>query len=323
MTDLVLAERALRAGSPDGQAHLRNALRAAFAQTGEVVRRGGIAVDEFDDAPPALPPSSKALQRAGLRSVERHVRALLRASEVREAGRPSAFDHLPAAEVGSPFAGRPAVSAPGFAPRAASAAVQAVQAVVIEDNLVAESPPTDLDLRTTPSAELDTLAAELGPSPLRHFAWVFDHVLPEVYRGLKRGPSTTARAQRGNDLDGAALLVELLRRAGIPARLELSQITLLEAQVLPITETESAGAAAALYRSAGLPGAAVVLPGLGAVVQTERWYVRAWVAANNEGSFSEPRWIFLDPMLKDVRLTGVQAPGNLAVPLLDESVLLD
>ena len=45
LTDLVDAERALRASSPDSQPYLRNALRAALIQSREVIARGAVAVD--------------------------------------------------------------------------------------------------------------------------------------------------------------------------------------------------------------------------------------------------------------------------------------
>ncbi len=61
-------------------------------------------------------------------------------------------------------------------------------------------------------------AAELGNDPVRIYEFVHNEIRFNYYYGLMKGPKGTLASRVGNDYDQAALLVSLLRAAGVPAR---------------------------------------------------------------------------------------------------------
>ncbi|CAA0092866.1 tRNA3(Ser)-specific nuclease WapA [Halioglobus japonicus] len=69
------------------------------------------------------------------------------------------------------------------------------------------------------------LAEALENDPLRIFQYVHNHFEYVPYFGLLKGPYLTLHERSGNDFDQAALLVELLRAAGIPARYQFGKMS--------------------------------------------------------------------------------------------------
>jgi RHS repeat-associated protein len=76
----------------------------------------------------------------------------------------------------------------------------------------ADSGVPDAD-KITP--ELQAIADALGRDPLRIYEWVGNTIHFTPYYGVKRGAHLTAIERTGNDFDTSALLVALLRAAGV------------------------------------------------------------------------------------------------------------
>ncbi|MBK6738660.1 MAG: hypothetical protein IPG64_12490 [Haliea sp.] len=66
--------------------------------------------------------------------------------------------------------------------------------------------------------DFSELAEALDNDPLRIYQYVRNHFEYVPYFGLLKGPYLTLHERSGNDFDQAALLIELLRAAGIPAK---------------------------------------------------------------------------------------------------------
>jgi hypothetical protein len=254
----------------------------------------------------ALSNAGGALRRAGLdrgpawRRVEAAVGRALRSP------RPMDLSGLFSRDIPALGAVRPDAPPPTRA-RPMSAGVAHAAAPVLDAVVAADAPPTPEDLSPTitdpvAAAALEAELARVGRSPLNVFRDVHDHVFPDVYRGARQGPTLTLDTGRGNDLDTAWLLLELLRRAGVPARLTLDRLALSSEQAMSLTDTRDAGMAARVLRSAGVEATAQA-PAAGAAVTAVHalhWQVRAWLPAANAPGFSEPRWVYLAPLLKQV-----------------------
>src|SRR5216117_276633 len=67
------------------------------------------------------------------------------------------------------------------------------------------------------SLEIESLARGLENDPLRIFNYVHDQIRHVLYFGSKKGAQLTLLERSGNDFDQCALLVALLRSAGLTA----------------------------------------------------------------------------------------------------------
>lgn len=165
--------------------------------------------------------------------------------------------------------------------------------------------PAPEDLAETPetlrSPALKLLAQSLGNQPLALYNHVHTKVKTELYYGSKKGAAATLAEGAGNDFDQAALLIALLREAGVPARYEYTTVRLSAAQAQALTGAADARTAAFVLSSSGIP-AALTEDGKG--VLTERAYVRAYVPYSDyrgTGRGGENLWVRLDPGLKRVQ----------------------
>ncbi len=290
----------LRAGDVTTQLDQRNALRVAHAQ----------AQRRLDDLSGRLPPAGRTRIRKARASLRRGVERALAASRRFEQG--GEFGGLPVSAIAIPRL----QASPSITPRVARrASVPEAAAVRIDDDIERGAPPEPADLVTEPSTALDAVAAELA-TPFEAFRWTHDRLRPEVYRGVRRGPEATWRARAANDLDAGWLLVELLRRLGVPARLELARMALHPNQVTAFAGTRDARRAGSVLRGAGVAVEIRANPG-GVVtsVHADHWIVRAWLSPGDD---MPPTWIHLAPMLKPVH---VPAPPEIARPTLDDDLL--
>ncbi|MCB1687210.1 MAG: hypothetical protein KDI33_01915 [Halioglobus sp.] len=73
--------------------------------------------------------------------------------------------------------------------------------------------------------EYTALAEALENDPLRIYQYVRNHFEYVPYFGLLKGPYLTLHERSGNDFDQAALLIELLRAADIPARFQFGTMS--------------------------------------------------------------------------------------------------
>ena len=194
--------------------------------------------------------------------------------------------------------------------RAAATPQAIAPAVAVGERVDPHDPVGPADLAFTPDAALDALVARLERSPLRLFAHVHDRVFPETYRGARRTPASVLALRRGNDLDTAVLLADLLRHGGVPARLELARLALTPEQAMSLTGTTTAVAAASVLRGAGIDATAVMVGADVRAVTALHWQVRAWVAADNAPGFRQPLWAHLSPLLKSVSV-----PPSSAAPM--------
>lgn len=71
---------------------------------------------------------------------------------------------------------------------------------------------------TEVTAEIRALAAQLGRDPAQIFAWVYNNVAYDQYRGYMQTAQSILWSRRANDFDQASLLIALLRAAGYQAR---------------------------------------------------------------------------------------------------------
>ena len=79
-------------------------------------------------------------------------------------------------------------------------------------------------VRTTPIVEM--AVNELGSDAVRIYEFVRNEFEYQHYYGLMKGPEGTLFSRAGNDYDLAALLVSLLRAAGIPARFARGKVAI-------------------------------------------------------------------------------------------------
>ena len=83
--------------------------------------------------------------------------------------------------------------------------------------------------------DVEALAMQLGTDQVRLFDWVRDNTYLVPYVGVLRGPIGVLMDRRGNSLDRALLLGELLRSGG--ARVRLARAALSRKQAVAISES--------------------------------------------------------------------------------------
>jgi RHS repeat-associated protein len=151
------------------------------------------------------------------------------------------------------------------------------------------------------ASEISDLAASLGNSPARIFAWVHDTIRYDPKWGQVRSPLGTLLEETGTSWDQAVLLVDLLTAAGVEANLEWGEIEIPAELLLELTGTEDARDAGGLLATGGVP---IVLVAEGARVVSAR-LAHVWVKAHvdyvpDRGVDPGPpdTWIRMDPSLK-------------------------
>jgi RHS repeat-associated protein len=102
--------------------------------------------------------------------------------------------------------------------------------------------------------EIATKALELGNDPVRIYEFVRNEFTFEIYYGLMKGPVATLRSRAGNDYDLAALLVSLLRSAGIPAQFVRGRVAIPSADAAAWTGANNAAAAQVMFINTQPPG---------------------------------------------------------------------
>ena len=286
---LAVPEGRMRAAHRPADHH--NALRIAHYQAHR--RLEALAED--------LPATGQRRVRRFRDRLRRHLQDLINA-EID----PTAARHIPRLE-----------HAPRKVPGLQRRTVPTHHAVELEAPIDRLSPLDPADQATTFEApELDQLAAQLA-TPLAIFRWVHDNVAPEIYRGARNGPLGTLKQRTANDLDAAWLTSELLRRIGIPTRLELGRIVLSPAQARSYTGVRHTARAASVLNAFGIPSEAQAQGNTVTALVTEHWWVNAWLPVSRSTP-DDRRWMPLFPMLKPV---SVPPAPDIAYPELTDDIL--
>jgi RHS repeat-associated protein len=148
---------------------------------------------------------------------------------------------------------------------------------------------------------LKDVAAGLA-GPVEIYEWVRNSIAPDFYYGAMKGAIETYVEGSGNDADTAALLVELLRAKGIPARYARGTVEVPGAALKAVCGTTGAEQAVRVLARAGVPHEVVVGGGGVASVKLERVWVEAYVPyANYRGVLLDAQgkvWIPLDAAFK-------------------------
>lgn len=134
----------------------------------------------------------------------------------------------------------------------------------------------DEDVQITP--EIEALAASLGDDPLALYRWVHDHVAFVPTYGSAQGSAMTLLSRRGNAFDTAALLVALLRAAGVPARFVQGTAELPSARVMNwLGGAETPQMAQQVLGQGGIPNVGVLRGSELTHVRVEHVWVEAFV----------------------------------------------
>ncbi len=148
---------------------------------------------------------------------------------------------------------------------------------------------------------LKDAAAGMG-GPVDVFTWVRNTITPEFYYGVMKGAVETYVERSGNDADTAALLVQLLRAKGVPARYVRGTVELPGATLTEICGTANVEQAVRVLERGGVPHEVVTGAGGVASVKMERVWAEAYLPyANYRGTLQDAQggaWIPLDPAFK-------------------------
>ncbi|NOS73214.1 MAG: hypothetical protein HOP36_01470 [Methyloglobulus sp.] len=159
----------------------------------------------------------------------------------------------------------------------------------------AETPATFGALETasilvSAATEFSQLATALENDPRRIYQFVRNHFTYVPYYGALKGPLLTLKERSGNDFDQAAVLVELLRAAGITANFQYGSMS------IPVSATDGQDMAHWLgtEANASLIGTIIATGGIPAINFTSSINLdRVWVVANINGVD-----VALDPAFK-------------------------
>ena len=177
-----------------------------------------------------------------------------------------------------------------------------------------------------PGALRDAAAALAGP--IEVFEWVRNELRVEFYHGQTKGALGAYGERGGNDADTAAVLVEMLRAKGIPARYVRGVAELSADSLVALTGTREMAQALRVLERAGIPHEAVPGPAGITAVRVERVWAEAYVPyANYRGAVIDSEgsvWLSLDAAFKAmVRPSGidvVEVLGFDAREMLDDYV---
>ncbi len=149
---------------------------------------------------------------------------------------------------------------------------------------------------------LRDVAATLG-GPLEIYAWVRQNVASEFYYGVLKGAEQTYHERSGNDADVAALLVQLLRAKGFPARFVTGQAELPIATLQKLVGTNGTPEQAVrVLERAGIPHETVAAGGGIGSVKLARVWAEAYLPYVNyrglELDAHGKAWVPLDAAFK-------------------------
>ena len=143
-------------------------------------------------------------------------------------------------------------------------------------------------------------AATLG-GPVEIYEWVRSAIRAEFYYGAMKGPLQTYLERSGNDADTAALLVQLLRAKGIPARFGRGKIKVSGSVLASVCGAATAEQAVRVLERGGVPHE-IDLEAGGLAVRMERIWAEAYLPyANYRGTLLDRQggtWVALDGAFK-------------------------
>jgi RHS repeat-associated protein len=144
--------------------------------------------------------------------------------------------------------------------------------------------------------------AALLDGPAAVYDWVRNEIRPDFYYGGMRGPLQAFLERRGNDADTAAVLIEMMRAQGIPARYVRGTVEVSAAALTALTGTAAIEQAVRVLERAGIPHQPVAGGGGVAAVRLERVWAEAYVPyANYRGTALDTQgkvWVPLDAAFK-------------------------
>ncbi|HEV7500148.1 MAG TPA: transglutaminase family protein, partial [Vicinamibacteria bacterium] len=155
-------------------------------------------------------------------------------------------------------------------------------------------------------------AAAALAGPVDVYEWVRNTIRPELYHGVMKGAERTYAEGSGNDADTAALLIQMLRAKGIPARFARGTVEMPGATLQAIVGTASVEQAVRALERAAIPHEAVIVSTGIASVRLERVWAEAYVPyANYRGAVMDQHgkaWIPLDAGFKRLSAPRVVDP---------------
>jgi hypothetical protein len=158
-------------------------------------------------------------------------------------------------------------------------------------------------------------AAAAFPGVVEVYEWVRNTIAPEFYYGVMKGDVQTWLERSGNDADTAAVLVQMLRARGVPARYVRGVVQLPAAALVEAVGTATVEQAVRALERAGIPHEVLLGSGGVAAVKLEHVWSEAYVPyANYRGALLDAQgkaWVPLDAAYKALtRPTGL-APAEL------------
>ncbi len=155
--------------------------------------------------------------------------------------------------------------------------------------------------KSTPAPEIVALAESLGRSPGRIFRFVHDTIDYEPQVGADAPPVGTLWEGRGTAWEQAWLLQDLLRAAGVDARLEWGDVEISPATLQDLTGVADVFRAGDLLTTGGIRIVLLVQGGQVVAAKLPHVWVKAHLDyAPNRGATPGPgdTWIRMDPTLK-------------------------
>ena len=154
--------------------------------------------------------------------------------------------------------------------------------------------------------------ADALAGPIEVFEWVRNEMRPQFYHGLMKGALQAFQERSGNDADIAAVLVEMLRAKGIPARFARGVAEMRAPSLVAVTGTANVPEALRVLDRAGIPHEPIAGPGGVVSVRVHRVWVEAYLPyANYRGAVIDSQgsvWLSLDAAFKPMA-----APSGLDV----------
>ncbi|HZM52338.1 MAG TPA: transglutaminase-like domain-containing protein, partial [Vicinamibacteria bacterium] len=190
------------------------------------------------------------------------------------------------------------------------------------------SSPDDTTIGPVPAILKQAAATLAGPVDV--YEWVRNTIRPELYHGAMKGAERTYAEGSGNDADTAALLIQMLRAKGIPARFARGTVEMPGTTLQAIVGTASVEQAVRALDRAAIPHETVMRSSGIASVKLERVWAEAYVPyANYRGAVMDQHgkaWVPLDAGFKRLsppRVVDPQRDLTLDVRSLVGDYLLD